>query len=1411
MANQVVNNLRTSVAASFSRATAPAVGASTVGGVSVSTQALQPSSTVVGLPSRLAVGVASHAMDPVRPINPSSVIPSTTVDISTVAGDSVKPLDNRGFSEQRPVIIATFEFEPAFDAGMVASNDPTQAASVGAVGEMLDIQASLRQLRGEDVLRLVNELGTNAVTKVIIDDIGSRLDQVELDIEHELAFLQQITQKLSLVKRSFTVKFDAARIASDIVVRHPGSTVPADPVRDLFVNTLKFSGASFQSFSDTKLIAQMLEDLRTIIKSFSYSILDDIDPSRSSDVDPFSINRPTDQTLGSRNGFNVASISSTSSGELNGILSQDALSKFIDRVNTFSDPNVKLGAIFTLLSKELRVSSGLSLASVRSSLQGSFGLTPTDISGGIFDRLIGSPGATIFDPPTGGQTAVANLLRVKSGDTTVLPFESTVISRANQAFVPGQGFYVDSIIQGRTKLNTAPLGGYAASLSTAINGLATIIDGTLNVNVANASSLGLSASDIMHDFLAFIRPSIDDILRAVDHDSFTAALLNLAADDVALKHMIVLYVMSAGIIASRQPGAPSDFFSRFIAATDLNAGTGIDRATDPLAGLSHAINAIHTQDQSINSEINVTRTAGSTTNLTLSLLGDIFGQATFGTSAPTSTTLSLANNSLDTLSANIVQRVLDKLGQSKAQSDPSIEAISNEAAFNRLSTGASTNPTFLLRSIVDFIDGLDTLARATGQEGAVDYLSTDEPGLTTFNRIGMHTLVWMVVETFTTFFKLFPVVKLVGKRTQSTKVTSLLKTQGVLVQRNDVLLGNLSHALSQLIVPPDVQTAGLLTQVQAEVQGVFQAFGLTPAPDSQSIINSFIALGTKLDLEDGVVKGIVDVLLGIANGLKSSSDDATRFFDPTGPNSGFIGALLTTPDADDKLAILDPAQVALARNSLLEQQIARQQAAAQLRPSNTDIASTPGISPFIDDSIVPLGVRAALSSMLRSPGMVSPAGDNLRVLSIGLPAGFMAALQRRLSTFIVGQNFADFGRELQVQNDVVRVNVYMRDMLFEDVVFKPMTFTFEVGRFVSAVDFGAVKPDDIRGFDQLVSSAVSTRALSVDGLGFLTETGPDVAAGPSYDAVFPGTDRRQQSIELATNHIKSYLLRVYVKLLTGIDLGEDSYFVNDAVNDLVVDDQTNQEFRALIESHVSNLAGRPVTLPELRASNPDVASLLARLDADTVTSGSIAGVGRVLQDASDAVNVEVSSDLVTFMKAFTPSSTLFGAGARRVRTTSPRLFERVLNVAVDPDGFEVDYDMTVSTTAGRTFIGSALLNSLLEPVSNGVTIDQLKGSLNSLTPVRISKSARAALGNLSLQKLFVTIEQLPEMQPLPISGEGFVLRVSQPSSQPIDTRPVATLAIGQPAAPLSPSRGDASINNVTVAGRLRALGWSSIL
>lgn len=1255
-------------------------------------------------------------------VNPIPDAPRSRLDLD-IAFNNTKPINLRGFTEQRPEIIASFGFEPAYDSLNVAGR-------LTPVAEMLELQMSSRQLRAENIQKLIKELKSDANASKVINELERRLTAVENDIEAEARFLFEMTVRLKAASRALTVKANAAHIRDDVISR--GILATEDPVRDVMVNILGFSETGYQSFTDTKILMQLLEDLYNIIKSYSPALINRVDPRRAYDIDPFTINKFTDPSIGVINQFHVSRLKTGTAGEIRTIFQKSGVDSFNRTFRSLSNFDDKLKVILAVLSKELRVSAGLSNTSVRASITQTFGLSDSEIDHDFFDKVIGDPSTSIFEPADAGAVnSLVKLLRVQVGNDTVLPFESNIIKRTVGQTIPGQKFYVDSVLKGVRKFDTTSFTNYASTFGTAAQSLASIIEGTLDVNVVNRDKLGLNADDMMNKFLAVIQAALNEMstnqaglsseysaTSATSRDTFVPALLSAAADDSLLKHMLTLFVVVAGTKEAIRPDSPASIFSIF-----ANSRLG-NSNQNQLADIEDAIAAV----------------LPSVANNPVSQYGRGQNYRQTGVDSArllVSKDVSSPTHGIDVAASAIIARVLDLQADSTAtytnRNNPDFDLHADLRVFDKMSLLGDGDSSYLLKALIDLINSFDTFARNASNE-RLSYLTSD--GKTRFSQFGAHTIVRMIIELFTSFFKAFPIATFAGASTVSTN-----NGKTIVVARNDVLISELKMALGYLLLPAGLRPATL-------GNGLFlDAASRESAARAQVIVDRFSSIRTKFFREDDTIKKIVSILLAVGNGLKLESNEMSRFFNQSGMNATKLASLLAVPGSDEKLGGLDEAQVALSRNLISEHKFAR-----RMMISQDDDSSTP----FVDDTVVTPSVKAALASMLKSPDFTTPRASNLTVLSVGLPAGFMAALHERVGAFNTGQDFAEYSRQSRLHSDVIKIHVYLKDLLFEDVVFKPKSFIFQSGRFIASHDFNRIRSDDERDFSTLINQ-IDSRVLSYDASSFLTESlvTRNLAVGAQYDSIFTTPNER---FDLISNHVKSYLLGVYLRLLTGIDFAEDNFYLDESIADLRVDAETQALFEKLLTDRVSAFAGRKLTLDELRESNDNVKNLLDRVSSDEVTAGTIDPLGKVLDDASKAVNIELADDLMNFVKVFSSKSILFGAGARRLRVTAPKLFERIFHIPVDPDEFEIDQDLTLATVSGRNFLLSRVANSLIQPVGSSIGADSSRLELKNARPVRFDPVIRRELGNVTLQQYFVVIEQLPELPTIPYVQSQTVAR-----------------------------------------------------
>ena len=1253
--------------------------------------------------------------------NPLPQRPATSINLE-IDTDDVKPVSRRGFSDQRPELIATFGFEPVFDS--------IDSHVSNAVGEMLDIQISARNLRAENVIRLINELNANSKVKPLVDQVKRQLEGHEATAEADVSLLLNMALKLGQMRKSFNIKLNSEAIKDEVRSararnsRATSQRLAARSPVDILVQDMKFSQSSIQHFTNTKIIAQLLDDLRVIASSFSTRILDQHNSARASDIDPIKLNR-LDVVAGSVSRFEIRDLKSCCASVARGSSNAEFM-KFQNSLRQLSDVDDRIKLMFSLMSKELRVSTGLSVGAVKTTLSQAFGATNT---GDIFGKMIGNFGDDVTQPVRTVGTSVSKLLRLESGRKVILPFEPI---RIDESFIPGREMLIDSIVRPGSQFDITPLETFVTSFKNAIESMAYVFEGTLDVNVLNDKRIGLGAVDIYNRLMLAVREQLELALTSRQTspiDKVTFPALVHARTDPTLKYLLYISILLRG-------------FGRYI-----NDKSSIEATQEH--GFYDALNSAGLTADVVNNQFQVYAQDVVGSAMTLQDLIAKHFVDSLGNRPNISVSQSSAGHGLTSHTAFKSTSVqLGSIGtgmtSTKVSDSVSIPNSNNvEISLPFAADSIVKCPLFdAINQILNELHGLaqKSITATTPGENPNGYLSDTEQGVTKYNKIGIHFFVMMLLEASINIAAKFEFASVLGVRSGDDAPTvSDWSGPG----------GPPAGIPPQLIVNLDPDGTAVAYEVSDTTPGfrfrslLFESAGRR---DRFSTLSpQFTHFSESFEGEDSVMKDIIDTLLGVKQTMVKDLSELRQFIIR---NKSTLQQLATGSDSD-RMMSFDFSQAVLAQNLLIDHKEARQAAISNVM-TNNDVTSTSEATPFIDDSTILPQVRNALLSMLRDSTFIASRADNAHIMSIGLPAGFTEALRTRLGTYVIGQDLAEFERRSGLQNDVIKVNVYMQDLLVEDIVFKPKSFIFEVGRFINGRGFSSVSPE--MTFDRIVRDTIKTRSFASDGRAIDSFGAGDIIRDETYS--FLNDD---QSVELIRNHTISYLLGTYIRLLTGVDMSEEAFLINESINGMKLDEETRQQFTNILTQHVSQFVQHPVTLEELRNVNPDVRILLDRLLDDDDTEDVVGELGNVFTGESDSANIEISNDIVTFMNTFSKSSIIFGAAMHRMRMISPKMFERVFHVLVDPDDFEIDTIETNSTSAGKSLLGSSIVKqTMLNPFAPrglpSITTSSAIGSAGSFIQhsprLTLDAARRRELGQLTLRQYFVTIEQLPEFQQL---------------------------------------------------------------
>jgi hypothetical protein len=311
--------------------------------------------------------------------------------------------------------------------------------------------------------------------------------------------------------------------------------------------------------------------------------------------------------------------------------------------------------------------------------------------------------------------------------------------------------------------------------------------------------------------------------------------------------------------------------------------------------------------------------------------------------------------------------------------------------------------------------------------------------------------------------------------------------------------------------------------------------------------------------------------------------------------------------------------------------------------------------------------RLFLDNFLKRGTYREQQGFNKKILSVGLPQG----LYRKISVNDDSLNFAN------VRNDIVNLYVYKINMLVPNIVYKPKQFLFDLRVFPTKVLANYTNAEDILN---------KKKEINFEEIPFLI-------ADSNYSSYRLAANKAELFDEryniinvfdkevLYSCHVESLMLEAYIKYLSGVKVDEHRYVRYDALRQYI--DSTYSQFLSKIGNTNFNSQVEQQKLTRKSVNNFFI---------------------------NDTLLVE---DLNEFKKTL----------------ITPRKFDRVFHVCVDPDEFEVDVEKTQDPG----------------PTSDGISVAQLvaQGYLYQSSPGRYH-DVPSQKNKMSFDRYYVLIDTLDE-------------------------------------------------------------------
>lgn len=536
-------------------------------------------------------------------------------------------------------------------------------------------------------------------------------------------------------------------------------------------------------------------------------------------------------------------------------------------------------------------------------------------------------------------------------------------------------------------------------------------------------------------------------------------------------------------------------------------------------------------------------------------------------------------------------------------------------------------------------------------------------------------------------------------------------------------------AVVNTFIPKTLQ-GDFLSRTSSTVGQSFYKFQIAESNSSTTAKNSlsFNTIKGKINFEVDTIAKLIFTIVGSMTELNDSISSISKsmsFESKVKPINDILAVL-----GNRKLLsmILNPQQIFLIK-SIVDDINTRFSSTTSFEKesSNVDFETRgPGRDDIalLDDSLISSKLKSALFSFFANEKFSSQKGHNIRLLSVGIPLGFSQKLRERVKLDKVSEK--SFNPK---QVDIIKVNVYKVDVEYQDIVFKPQSFLFELSRFVTKTNENM--PDVSVGFSMKdVLSAFRTHDYSLQVPVVSSEKNGELTNLISEQYSFL---TQEQKIEITQNHTISYILELYVRLLTGVSVSECDLYVdpssvpNSSASPLIIQKAVEHVVFQAFQTRLKNGA---TDISEFRIQAPALSSIRSPVSKKSNVKFKVSEK----PDLAHVTNLKAGSGVVETTKK---SRTVFSDNLEESkRIFLPKAFDRVFNISVDPDDFEIDVEETLKTPSGKDAFDKLLKQ-------NVIVGEQLQGEFyNSSGNTSVYKIRERDINenDLTFEKYFVTID-----------------------------------------------------------------------
>jgi len=301
-------------------------------------------------------------------------------------------------------------------------------------------------------------------------------------------------------------------------------------------------------------------------------------------------------------------------------------------------------------------------------------------------------------------------------------------------------------------------------------------------------------------------------------------------------------------------------------------------------------------------------------------------------------------------------------------------------------------------------------------------------------------------------------------------------------------------------------------------------------------------------------------------------------------------------DAGKILTIANPAQLALAGNKLenINKRLENEQ--------------------YFDTFMMNASPEQAVLSAFINPEFTVGVADNLKLLAVGIPDGF----SRSVLDYDIMSN------EPEQKRSRVKVKVYRHDIILNDTIldftpgalpgearngqvlkikFKPREFEFDMRTFFKSIS-PIAGTGDIRVTQLDNEGNLIDHPRRIDERNYLEINDifqnhmifrKFIERGATFnDVTYPaaGSDEDKR---LFINHCFDYIAKTYIRVMTGVNLAEESFLIDKEKENLTINSQEALEFFQLVQGYVNDVTNSETSLEDYLSGSRSTRELLRRL------------------------------------------------------------------------------------------------------------------------------------------------------------------------------------------------------------------------